>query len=216
MVLRKLALSCACCLTLAATASAQDPYWGGYGYGGYHHASTVQEGVQRGFADIVRSAGEANLRNSEAAINYEDARSKYFDNRLKGTNTYFEMRQMNKQYRNAERTAPLSSEQLYRIAAESAPKKLRASDLDPLTGDITWPLILQADEFSERREQLDALFLDRASGRASTQNMLDIQRIVQLTMDDLKANIRAYPANEYMQAKKFLESLAFSSRSPTT
>ena len=47
-------------------------------------------------AAVVRSAGAANLMNSEAAIRYEEARSRYFENRLQGTETYFEMRRMNR------------------------------------------------------------------------------------------------------------------------
>ena len=46
--------------------------WGGPSY----HASTAAEGAARGMADVVRSAGAANLLNSEAAKNYEDARTK--------------------------------------------------------------------------------------------------------------------------------------------
>jgi len=54
------------------------------GGGGYHHASTVEEGAARGMADVIRSRGAANMMNSEAAINYEQARKSNID---KGVST---------------------------------------------------------------------------------------------------------------------------------
>jgi len=56
------------------------------------HASTLEEGIQRGYGDVVRSYGMANLLNSEAAKNYEQARRDYIENRLKATQAYFEAR----------------------------------------------------------------------------------------------------------------------------
>src|SRR5262249_13148099 len=40
--------------------------WGGVSY----HSSTVEEGIQRGYADVVRSQGMANLLNSQAATEF--------------------------------------------------------------------------------------------------------------------------------------------------
>ena len=94
-------------LLVCSPVSAQ---WGG-GWGGGYHSSTLEEGVQRGYADVVRSRGMANLMNSEAAINLQEADKKYLENRLTATQTYFEMRRYNQEARRAERSTPLSSEQ---------------------------------------------------------------------------------------------------------
>jgi hypothetical protein len=194
--------------------------WAQYGYGdGYsYHSSTYAEGVQRGFADVVRSAGEYNLNTSEAAINYTQARSMQLDNRMKATNTYFDMRRVNKQAREEEAGPRLSTEQLYRIAAESAPKRLSSSAVDPLTGGIAWPLVLREDMFTEHRDKLQDLFTERASsgGAIGPENYLEIQQLVQVTLADLKTIINDYPANDYLQAKRFLESLAITARTPST
>src|SRR4029453_17208717 len=111
-------------------------YIPGYGFGGgtaYGHASTEAEGIQRGFADVVRSAGAANLMNSEAAKNYEDARKKYIENRLQATETFFDMRRVNQQSRSPERPRPLSTEQYVRLARQQAPTRLSVSQFDPLS-----------------------------------------------------------------------------------
>ena len=196
----------------AQTASAQR-YYDGYGSHYGYHASTAAESYQRGFADVVRSAGQYNLDTAQAANIGQATVSKYLDNRAKGTDTYFQMRQANRQYRKQLETPPLSSEQLYRIAREQAPKTLASSDLDPLTGDIAWPLVLQQDEYEDVRTKLEGLFALRAT-EGSSSHVFEIQQTANEALAQLKANIRNYPAPEYLKAKKFLESLAFSARAP--
>ncbi len=132
---------------------------------------------------------------------------------MKATDTYFQMRQANAAYRKAEETPALSSQQLFRLAADQAPKTLAASDLDPLTGDITWPLVLQEDTYTDYRTKLQTLFDHRNSGSAPA-NVFDIQNVANEALATLKANIGNYPAPEYLKAKKFLESLAFTARAP--
>ena len=121
-------------LVLALNSVALAQYYGGFGDypygGGYGHASTVQEGAQRGFADVVRSAGYANLKNAQAANINQDTYSKYLDNRLQRTQTYFENRKMNKAYR-AELNGPKpTQEQLIRYAQEGVPDRAVALGID--------------------------------------------------------------------------------------
>lgn len=177
-----------------------------------NYASTAAEGAQRGFADVVRAAGENNLNNSEAAINFEQARSMNMQNHLQYANTYFEMRQVNRQARAAEAGPRLSTEQLFRIAQQQAPNRLSNSDLDPLTGDITWPIVLQDTPFAEYRQTLTGLFADRAreGGTVTISELSEIRRTSDAALATLKENIRNYPANDYLRARRFLENLSFS------
>jgi hypothetical protein len=202
---KQIALAAAIALWGSAAAHAQ------WGYPVYH-SSTYAEGVQRGFADVVRSAGEYNLNTSEALINVEEARSANLDNHLKYANTYFEMRAVNRQAREAERGPRLSTEQLFRIAQEQAPNRLTSSDLDPLTGDITWPIVLQGNEYNEYRQTLSTLFADRAreGGTVNINELQEIRRTADAALATLRANIKLYPANEYLRARRFLENLSFS------
>lgn len=218
MLLARKLLSLGVLLTLTSAAAAQTRYVDGpWGDGGYHHASTYAEGAQRGFADVVRSAGAYNLMTAEAATVAEDARSKYLDNRLKATNTYFEMRRANEQYRRAEQTPPLTTEQLFRIASERAPDRLSSSELDPLTGELAWPTVLQSPAYEPYRAQLEGLFAERArsGGVAGGSDYFEIRRVAQACRDELKSNIRDYPPSEYLRARNFLESLSYSARIPS-
>ncbi|QGJ71164.1 Hypothetical protein PBC10988_28670 [Planctomycetales bacterium 10988] len=187
------------------------PYNPGYygGYGGYR-ASTAGEGYARGMASLIQSAGEANLLNSQAAINREAARSDYIDNRQKWTSTYFEMRKMNRAYRAEERGPAPSQEAVVRWAQVGVPDRLSASDLDPLTGQIDWPRALMTEPFDGYRNVVEDLYEERAqSGVATGQLYYDIQQVMAQMIDMLKANLDQYPTNDYIEAKKFLESLAY-------
>ncbi len=208
----KFALSIAVLVLIASTnvASAQRDYsrWGGGGY----HSSTAEEGIQRGFADIVRSAGMKNLMDSEAAINYEDARKKYIDNRMHYTQTYFQMRAVNRQARAAERGPRPSQEDLIRFAANKRPNRLGNRELDPLSGEIAWPVLLLKDEFAEEREQLDELYVDRAvNGSLTADQIIEVDNLVKGLEAVMKYNIREYSPQLYTQAKSFLRSLSYES-----
>ena len=197
--------------TLAATASAQ---YGGYGYGGWGgHSSTLEEGVQHGAADLVRSRGMANLLNAQAATQFEQARHDYLDNRLKATQTYFDMRKYNDEARRAKDTSPLSMEQYVRIARQQAPDQLGTSQLDPLTGAIGWPVSLKKPEYDPLRKKLDGLFQQRASGYADPSALT---AACTEFLEKIKADLMKFDPSDYVKAKKFLDSLAFAARTTPT
>ena len=195
-----------------------------YGYEGYgnpyyadYRASTPGESYARGIADMTRSAGQANLLNSVAAGNYEDARSKELDNRLKTTETYFEMRRVNREARDAERRPPPSSEIAFRRAREVTPDQLTVTQLDRVTGKIQWPRALMDERYDRTRGQLDTLYALRSDANGNIG--MDTYRKLLATCDrlktELKKNIRDYLPNDYVKATKFIDSLAFEARYPS-
>ena len=64
-----------------------------------NRASTVGESHARGVSDIIRARSHAAINYSEAAIGATEARSRQLDNRLKSTQTFFEMRRINREER---------------------------------------------------------------------------------------------------------------------
>jgi hypothetical protein len=198
---------------LAPMAWAQYPPGYGYGYGGYGHASTLEEGIQRGAADLVRSQGMAALQNAQAATQFEQARTEYLDNRLKATQTYFAMRKYNDEARRAKDTSPLSMEQYVRIARQQAPDALVTSQLDPLTGAIGWPVSLKKPEYEAMRKKIETLFQQRASGYP---DYAGLSAACSTFLDQLKTDLPKFDPNDYVKAKKFLESLAYAARMTPT
>lgn len=183
--------------------------WGGYGYGG-GWVGTAASSYEHGFADVVRSAGIANLYDSQAALNYEDARSKDLDNRLKATETYFNMRRMNDQYRQAERGTPATAEQLFRWAHRDVPRALNSYEFDPLTSQVNWPLVLRAPGYQDFRDYTEQFFRLRAESpqKVNIANLMRLQEVLENWLYTLKADIKAFKPNDYIRSRKFIESLA--------
>lgn len=203
---------------VASTAQAQR-WYGGFGNPYYmdNRASTPAESYARGMADMTRAAGQRNLLDSMAAGNYEEARSLELDNRLKATDTYFEMRRINSEARAAERRPPPSSEVAFRRAQEVTPTPLTATQLDPVTGQIQWPRLLMQDRYATLRNEVEALFIERSDSGGSI-GMSAYQELL-TACNQLKAqlrqNIRDYLPNDYITASNFIDSLTFAARFPT-
>lgn len=193
-------------VTGAGRASAQ--YWPGY-YGGF--ASTPGEGFAIGMSALVRSAGMFNLTTAEAASRYQDAYKKGLENRAVVQQQYQESLRYYQSKREAARKPPPTSEQLYRWAHERAPKRLSAQELDPLSGEIAWPIVLREEDYASFRETAEAYFKKRAADPAAF-TYGDFNRFQEAATEcqaELKSHIRDYKANDFIQAKKFIESLAY-------
>jgi len=169
-------------------------------------SSTLEEGAQRGYADIVRSVGMANLLTGQAAVQVEQARKAYIENQAKATQTYFELRRYNAEARHR---TPLSLDQYVRLARDMAPEPLTATQLDPLTGTVSWPAPLRLPRYEAFRQRLDRLFQDRATGYLVYG---EIQQAAQEFEAQLKADIMAFQPDDYIVAKKFLDRLAWAAR----
>jgi hypothetical protein len=209
MTMRVLPVFCVVSLAVAGLrvfTEAQE-YWGGYPENS--GASTAAESAARGVADVVQAAGAANLMNSAAAKNYETARSQYIDNRLKGTKTYFEMKQYNKDYRDANKPARPTSEQLFRLAKDATPKALNADELDPVTGQIKWPEVLLAGDFTGCRKTLDTLYAQRAnaSGKINLDQYNEIRQSIRQMRDLLKGKLNDLPPQMFSEANAFIKKL---------
>ncbi len=186
-------------------------------YGGYvdNKASTVGESHARGYADVVRSQGMANLANSAAAINMTEAAKRDMENRDQWTDTYFQMRQKNRDYRAAERGPRPSREDFVRIAAAGRPDKLSPSQLDSVTGEISWPRVLTQPQFADSRAQLEALFANRAAyGQSTLDDYSKINATIKAMSEELKKVVRDVPPSDYTASKRFLDSLAYENRQP--
>jgi hypothetical protein len=192
---------------------------GGGGYGGYYESgsgSTAFGSAASGMADLVRSSGQANLQNSAAAINYQQAQRSAMENNWIAAEGYFQGRQMNKAYREAEASPRATQADLVRYAKSGAPKRMSPSELDPLTGYITWPSLLADKAYQADRKTLDAAFAYRAKqGQFNLDQRTKVQQAAESLAAAMKKNINAYAPQDYVQAKKFLEQLTYESRLPT-
>jgi hypothetical protein len=202
---------------LAALAGPAAAQWGGFGYrrGGY--ASTASQGAAYGMSEMMRAQGYENLQNSEAAKNWEDVKTLDIQNKMRWTETYFEMRKTNREARAAEAGPAITHDQAIRMAKMGAPPRLVSTQLDPITGHIEYPMVLQDDIFAPYREELDKLFAKRASsgGSISFNEFEEIQSTVANFTEALKEHVNKYPAGEYGRARTFLDSLRHEASLPS-
>ena len=189
------------------------------GYGGGYHASTAAEGAGYGMAAMTQAVGERNLNNSEAAKNYEEAYSKDLDNRLKSTETYFEMRRVNEAYQkekaDAEKQKRLANAGTFREAVDPYTVPLTAVELDPLSGQIAWPVALMDEKYAKFRTPLDSQFETWSSlGHPNSSITSEIKNLTDAFLIALKEDIKTFTPNDYLAGKKFITRLAHTSRFP--
>lgn len=188
--------------------------WGGYGGYGWGGGGTAAGNYMMGQSQVIRAEGQYNKDTSEAYINYEDARTKYIDNKKKWTETYFSMREQN-QSRQAEKLerSRHSPETLAQAARSGVPKPLSSDAYDPISGRVTWPEALQATDYAALREDVEHLLELRTSTSGGGSFSIKLRQDIEKMTAILKSNIQNLPTNDYISARKFLDSLSFAVRS---
>jgi len=233
--MKTLALSAVTVFILAVQPTAQAQPGATYGYFGHHYphpyygqhlphhgypryrASTVAEGYLRGLSSVIRAQGQYNRMTAEAWIAAEQAREHAIQNREMAADTYFAMREANRQARVAEQRPRVTAEQAARLAASTRPDLLRPDELHPQTGRIFWPVLLRAGDYAPHRSQLEYLFARRAAhGRLAADDLTEVDHISEAMRDILRGQIREVSQPEYMAARKFIERLAHTARQPLT
>jgi SLT domain-containing protein len=186
-------------------------------YDGGYHASTAGEGYARGLGDAVRSQGVYNLLSSQAAVNLTDAQRREIENQQQWTDTYFRMRETNREYLAKEKGPRPTKEDWIRYGQMGRPARLSPSELDTVSGVIHWPRLLTLDSFANDRAELEQLFAERAqAGGMSGEGSIKAQQATKAMLEDLKAQITQVPSSDYVRARKFIESLAYEASLPNS
>jgi hypothetical protein len=183
-------------------------YGGGWGY--QTGASTAAGSAMSGMASVISAAGDYNLATSAAAVNMTQAERNEIQNRQQATNAYFEMRATNRAARAAEAGPKPTHEQLVRIAREGIPKPPSTDQMDPVTGRIAWPGVLQTGDFESQRAEVDQLFAKRATqGGLTYAEQSKVRESIDAMLIELKGQIRDVPPQDYVASRGFLQSLSY-------
>ena len=196
-------------LVVATASTSQARRYGGGGGGG---GGTVQSAYLNGMGNLIRNEGMYNLETAQANIAQQQANTLYIQNRMLATKTYFEMREYNREARAAERSKPMSSDAASHYYDQLKPKKLSASQLDPVSGHVTWPLALQGEDYASYRLQLESLFKLRAQHQELNYN--DVRQGSEGMATELRKHIDEFAPQDYESAHKFIEALAFEAHFP--
>jgi hypothetical protein len=180
------------------------------GWPGNYGGGTPAGSALNGMASVISAAGDYNLSTSAAAVNLTEAQKNEIQNRQQWTNTYFEMRQTNRAATAAERGPPPTMEQIARMARDGIPKPLTPSQVDPITGRITWPSPLQQEVFAPNRDEVNQVFATRARyGGLGYTDQLKARHAVDAMFDELKSQVQEMPPMDYVACRGFLQSLAY-------
>ncbi len=192
------------------------PPGGGYSMWGWEAAATPPGSYLQGLASVVRAQGDYNLSTSAAAVNWTAAAKQGIQNEKDFVEAYFAIRAFNRQAREAEnaRERQITQEWL-RFHPSVKPNRLSPSELDPVSGTINWPMLLQSDELAGVRQDIQKAFTERHQlGMMSYNNYRMVQQITNKLLAEMLDKIHSIPTNEYIQGKKFLEALVYEASLP--
>jgi len=185
--------------------------WGGYPYRGYGYgASTAAEGYGYGAAAVIQAAGEYNLNTSQAAINYEQAYRMSLESSVTRAETFFARRRINESYHDAKQGPPPSRETLAERARQGVPARLSPEQFDPAFGTLFWPVAFDDHRFAAARNALDRLMADRdAQGGVGSAHYREVAELTSAMRKELRGLVDEMTPTEYVQAVKFLNSIAY-------
>jgi len=177
--------------------------------------STVAGDITRGNADLVRAAGQYNLSTSQALINAETAKALATEHMLRDTETFFEMRRVNRVARAIEAGPRPTMDEVVRYARMGLPPRLSSHELDPVTGDIAWPIVLKDEPYGDDTAYIEKCFRERASSAGlSFQQFTMVDDVFASLKEALKGNVAKYPSARYGEARTFVDSLQYEFQLP--
>jgi hypothetical protein len=179
------------------------------------NSSTFGEGMQRGYASVLRGAGELAYMDSLAAINYQEAFRKALENRVAYTKAAMEIKAMRAEYRERYAPRPFVGEARKKAIEYYLPKKLTATQFNADTSEIVWPHILRQAEYAPLCIEIGQVFKTRTfenSGDGSP-TQLRIDKLTKSLAALLRENINSMSAEQYIYASEFIRSLNLEGKS---
>lgn len=182
--------------------------YGGY-WGGRTHASTAQEGMARGMADVIRSRGQAAVDAARASTESERARRAYLENRNFAVRSFVENRAIRDQYRaTADNTFYKSKEKLAAYVATRRFQPLSRTEFYEETGEINWPIGLLHPHDEKGRKEVEALFAKRASdGSLSPAEYVRLNKLLRDWVNHVPSHRDDFSATDTKEAARFLRRL---------
>lgn len=215
-----LTLATSALVAIGGSASAQMWYGAAVNYpAGTDAASTPASGIGHAAADVIRAEGMYNESTANAYLKFEQARRQYIDNQDRWTDAFLaRQRAIAAQHDRAHEEA-IARHTRYReeqIGKAKLPPRLGSAELNPNTGELAWPRALQRNTFSLDRFDIEQLLADRAKQGSTSELMEALDAKTRQMRQDLRDHIGELRTQEYLQARRFLQSLELESQFPTS
>lgn len=189
-------------------------WWGG-GWNPGYTGSTPAESYARGQAELIRAQGAAFQAAAAGAVDFEQARAAYLENKLRWQQVRDERQAMGQQRRAEEAAAQRAARERRAAANPPSPGQTGIPDVqyDEATGTVSWPEVLQGPDFATGRMALEDLFKVKAhTGGTSDVNQQILESATNLRTQ-LKSEVRNLPPSGYIEARRFLDQVVNSVRS---
>jgi len=191
-------------------------YWP-YGYNPYLRGRAAwlygAGAYLQGGGELLRGSGEGEYWRSLGAINREQARRLYIENRQQAAETYFNMKRLNRAAREELAAPRATAQDLSRYAKDRLPDVLSEQQYDRENGVVTWPLVLLRKEFAADRELIDALALQRSSSNVVAPEVnAELAAATNAMLGTLRAEGTEFHSTDYITAMKFIKSLNYDAR----
>jgi len=172
-------------------------------------SSTAHGDMLQGQAALVEAQGSYVLDSSKAAINAQTARAMSLDNHLRTAETFFEARRINRINRDYEAGPRASFDQIVRMAAAGSPPRPTNLQLDPATGDISWPRLLRDPIYASYTSRIQRHFHNRSArgGSFDFTEAEDCDAAFAELVGRMRDNVHRYPGGEYGAARTFVDGL---------
>jgi hypothetical protein len=187
---------------------------GGYNLGG--GAQTAEGAAMQGMSQVISAAGQYNLDTSAAAVNMTQAESNQLRDNVQGVQTFWEMRDIGRAEREKERGPRPTPEEFARRARAGVPLALTASQIDPISGELSWPGALQNAGFQAQRKAVDGYAVRWVTyGALDYDERAQVRAKIDAMFDGLKSRIASIAPQDYVASRTFLQSLLYATTQTT-
>lgn len=185
--------------------------YGSYNYGGGFYESSLMEGA----GSLLAGAGSYNLQTAQAIDTMEMAKAKYAQNYRDAIDARYAIKRANDMYRGEkfakERMTP---ELLGRVISAKLPDRLSAAEYDRRTGELNWPAVLTAPQFSADRQAIEQAFAQRRGEDVGVTSIFyrEVSQRAQRMHSTMLAQIDSIPTADSIAARKFLKRIEYEAR----
>jgi hypothetical protein len=167
-------------------------------------------------AGWITAVANANATNAKTLETLQQVRGLALDNNLKVAKVFYDKRKLCEDYQKLNPRQRPTQESMSRYSQASVPKRPAQFELASTPGRIYWPDMLLDEEFSDGRIQLESLFAQRKAGASAPGSSIsgEVQTVAAQMREQLQAKIRQMSPEQYLAARRFLESLAYEARFP--
>ena len=153
-----------------------------------------------------------------ASGNRPEVQRQVIEDAKSANSLYYQFREANRAYRARQIARDRASPQvLAKTTLDSVPRWLGRDELDPIGGKIAWPGPFETDEFAKYRTRIETALRARSESSSSkeqeNEKQTDTAQIVHDNVREmvelLRTHIEELPADEYMTARKFLDSVEY-------